>query len=156
MSLPELLAKGRTILGGKPVYLLVDIPLSAMKGQESKAPSPGGHSISILTASPMRAPPPKAEGQVSMTTEVRGLLSWMVSDTSGHVLGVSTPKRLEPMVLVMPLPPKPDDFPKQVDTSSQVGALDEGDLDDPTPEGGPLPPTPLQMKPWGPVAMSLP
>ena len=49
-------------------------------------------------------------------------------------MGGSTPKRLEPMVLVMPLPPKPEDFPKPVDTSSQVVTLDEGDLDDPTPE----------------------
>ena len=38
------------------------------------------------------------------------------------------------MVLVMPLPPKPEEFPKLVDTSSQVGTLDDGDLDDPTPE----------------------
>ena len=33
------------------------------------------------------------------------------------------------MVLV-----KPEDFPKLVDTSSQVGTLDEGNLDNPTPE----------------------
>ena len=38
------------------------------------------------------------------------------------------------MVLITPLPPKPEDFPKLVDTSCQVGTLDEGDLDDPTPE----------------------
>ena len=69
-----------------------------------------------------------------MTMEVRELLSWVVSDTSGQVLGGSTPKRLEPMVLVMPLPLKPEDFPKLVDTSSQVGTLDEGNLDDPTLE----------------------
>ena len=74
-SSPELLAKGLTMLGSKPIYLLVDILQSAMKGQESKAPSPGGHSIPILTASHIRAPPSKAEGQVSMTTEVRELLS---------------------------------------------------------------------------------
>ena len=42
------------------------------------------------------------------------------------------------MVLVMPLPPKLDDFPKPVDISSQVGALDEGDLDDPTLEEAPV------------------
>ena len=66
-----------------------------------------------------------------MTTEVRGLLSQVVLDMSGQVLGVSTPKRLEPMVLVMPLPPKAEDFPQLVDTFSQVGALDEGKLDNP-------------------------
>ena len=134
MSLPESLAKGTTMFGGKPIYLSMDILQSATKGQEPKAPSPGGHSIPILTASPIRAPPPKAEGQVSIMTEVRELLSQAVLDTSGQASGGSTPKRLEPMVLVIPLPPKLEDFPKSVDTSSQVGALDEGKLDDPTPE----------------------
>ena len=134
MSLPESLAKGMTMLEDEPIYLSVDIPQSTAKGQESKAPSPGGHSIPILTASPIRAPPPKAEGQVSMTTEVRELLSWVVLDTSGQALGGSTPKRLEPMVLVTPLPPKPEDFPKLVETSSQVGVPDEGEMDDPTLE----------------------
>ena len=38
------------------------------------------------------------------------------------------------MVLVTSLPPKPEEFPKLVDTSSQVGAPDEGKIDDPTPE----------------------
>ena len=38
------------------------------------------------------------------------------------------------MVIVMPLPPKPEDFPKLVHTSSQVDTLDEGDLDDSTQE----------------------
>ena len=105
ISLPKLLAKGMTMLRGKPIYLSVDIPQSATKGKKSKALSPGGHSIPILTASPIRAPPPKVERQVSMTKEVRELLSLAVSDTSGQVLGGSTPKRLEPMVLVTPLPP---------------------------------------------------
>ena len=134
MSLPESLAKGTTMLRSKPIYLSVDIPQSATKGHESKVPSPGGHSFPILTTSPIRAPLPKVEGQVSMTMEVRELLSQVVSDTSVQVLVGSphTPKRLEPMVLVMPLPPKLEDFPKLVDTSSQVGALDEGNLDNPT------------------------
>ena len=87
-SLPKSLAKGMTMLRDKPIYLSVDILQSAVEGQESKAPSPGGHSIPILTASPIRAPLPKAEGWVSKTTEVRKLLSWMVLDTSGQVLGV--------------------------------------------------------------------
>ena len=105
-----------------------------MKGQESKASSPGGHSIPILTTSPIKAPLPKVGGQVSMTTEMRELLSWVELDTSGHASGSSSQKRLEPSVLVTPLPPKPEDFPKLVDTSSQVGTLDDGELDDPTPE----------------------
>ena len=49
-------------------------------------------------------------------------------------IGGSTPKRLDPVVLVTPLPPKPEVFPKLVDTSSQVGTTDEGKMDDPTPE----------------------
>ena len=98
---------------GEPVYLLVDILQSAMEGQESKAPSPGSHSIPILTVSPIRAPPPKSEGQVNMTTEVRELLSQVVSDTSGQASGGSTPKRLEPVALVMSLPPNQRISPNQ-------------------------------------------
>ena len=134
MSLPELLAKGATMLRGKPIYLPVDIPQSTMKGQEPKAPSLGSHSIPILTTNPIRVPPPKVEGQISMTMEVRELLSQVVLDTSGHTSGSSIPKRLHPMVLVTPLPPKPEDFPKLVDTSSQVGTPDEAQMGDPTPE----------------------
>ena len=61
-SLPESLAKGMTMLGGEPIYLSVDILQSTIKGQESKAPSTGSHSIPILTASLIRAPPSKVEG----------------------------------------------------------------------------------------------
>ena len=57
-----------------------------------------------------------------MTMEVRELLFWVGLDTSGHASGHSTPKRLEPMVLVTPLPTKPEDFTQPVDTSSQVSA----------------------------------
>ena len=131
MSLPELLVKGATMLRGKPIYLPVDILQSATKGKESKAPSPVGHSIPFLTTSPIRAPPPKAAGWVSMTMQVRELLSQAALDTSGQALGGSTPQRLEPIVLVTPLPPKPEDFSKPVDTSSQVGTPDEGKMDDP-------------------------
>ena len=87
MSLPKSLAKDTTMLRGEPIYLPVDIPQSTMKGQEFKALSPGGHSIPILTAS-IRAPLPKAGGKVSMTTEVRELLSWVALDTSKQASGV--------------------------------------------------------------------
>ena len=93
------------MLGGNPIYLPVDILQSTVKGQGPKAPSLGSHLIPILTASPIRAPLLKVEGQVSMTTEVREFLSWVVLDTSGHALWGSTPMRLEPMVLVTPPPP---------------------------------------------------
>ena len=65
-----------------------------------------------------------------MTMEVRELLSWVGLDTSGHALGNSTPKRLEPMVLVTPLPTKPEDFPQPVDTSSQVSTPDDAEMED--------------------------
>ena len=119
-SLSKLLAKGTTMLGGEPIYLPVDILQLTMKGQEPKALSLGSLSVPIPTTSPIRAPLPTVEGQVSMTTEVRELLSQVVLDTSGHASGSTTPKRLEPMVLVTPLPPKPEDFSKLVDTPSQV------------------------------------
>ena len=67
-SLPELLAKGTNLLRGKAIYLQVDILQFTMEGPELKAPPLGSCSTPILTASPIRAPPLKAEGQVSMTT----------------------------------------------------------------------------------------
>ena len=132
MSLPTLLARGTTLLGGEPTSLPVDILQSTTKGQEPKAPPLGGHSTPIPTASPIRAHPPKAEGQVSMTMEVRELLSWAALDTSGHASGSSTPKRVEPMVLVTPLPPKQEDLAKLVDTSSQVSTPDDAEVEDPS------------------------
>ena len=75
MFLPELLARGTTLLRSEPAFLPVDILQSTAKGQESKAPPLGVDSTPIPTASTIRAHPPKAEGQVSMTMEVRELLS---------------------------------------------------------------------------------
>ena len=108
-SPPESLAKDANLLGGEPIYLKVDIPQSIMEGPKLKAPPPGGHSSSILITSPIR-----------MTMEVRELLSQAGLDTSGQTSGNPTPKRLEPIVLVTPLPSKLEDFPRPVDTSSQV------------------------------------
>ena len=76
-SLPKSLAKGTNLLGGEPIYLKVDIPQSIMEGPKLKALPPGSHSSFILIASPIVAPLPKAEGEVSMTMEVRELLSWV-------------------------------------------------------------------------------
>ena len=111
-SLPKSLAKGANLLGGKPIYLKADILQSIVEGPKLKVLPPGGHS-SLLIASPIRAPPPKAEGEVSMTMEVREFLSQVGLDMSGHRSGNSTPMRLEPMVLVTPLPTKLEDFPSQ-------------------------------------------
>ena len=134
MSLPESLARGTTLLRGKPASLPVTILQSTAKGQEPKAPPLGSHSTPIPTTSPIRAHPPKVEGQVIMTMEVRQLLFWVALDTSGHASGSSTPKRLEPMVLVTPLPPKWEDLARPVDMSSQVSAPDDAEMEDPSLE----------------------
>ena len=54
MSLPELLAKGTTQLGGKPASLPADILQSTRKGQEPKVLPLSSHSSPILTTSPIR------------------------------------------------------------------------------------------------------
>ena len=90
---PESLAKGINLLRGKLIYLKVDIPQSITEGPELKAPPLGGHSPSILIASPIRPPLLKVEGEISMTMEVRELLSQAVLDTSEHTSGSSTPRR---------------------------------------------------------------
>ena len=124
------MAKGINLLSSKPIYLKVDIPQSNTEGPELKAPPLSSHPPSTLIASPVRPPLPKVEGEVSMTMEVRELLSWAGLDMSEHTSGSSTPKRWEPMVLVTPLPTKLEDFPKPVDMSSQVSALNDAKMED--------------------------
>ena len=94
-SPPEPMAKGVNLLSGKPIYLKVDIPQPTTEGPELKAP-PLGWSPSILIASPVRPPLPKAEGEVSMTMEVRELLSKAALDTSEHASGSSTQRGRSP------------------------------------------------------------
>ena len=62
--------------------------------------------------------------------EVRELLSQVGLNTSGHASGNSTPKRLEPVVLVTPLPTEPEVFPWPVDTSYQVSTPDDTEMED--------------------------
>ena len=109
----EPMAKGVNLLGGNPIYLKVDIPQPTIEEPEFKALPLKSHPPSILIISPVRPPLPKVEGEVSMTMEVRELLSWVALDKSKHASGSSTPKRQEPMVLDTPLPTKPEDFPSQ-------------------------------------------
>ena len=47
--------------------------------------SPLGRCSAILIASPLKTTPLKLEREVSMTMEVRSLLSWVMLDMSGHV-----------------------------------------------------------------------
>ena len=71
-SLPNSLAKGANLLGGKPIYVKVDIPQSTVEGPEQKV-LPSGNCSSILMTSPIKATLSKVEREVSMTMEVREL-----------------------------------------------------------------------------------
>ena len=126
-SLPQLLARGTNLLGVKSIYFKVDILQPTTGGQEPKAQPLSSHSSPIQVPSPIRSPLPKAEREVNMTMEVRELLSWVVLDTSGQAPGTSTPKRLNPIVVLTPPPPKLEDFPRPVDTSSKVSAPDDAE-----------------------------
>ena len=77
-----------------------------------------------------------------MTMEVRELLSRAVLDTSGHVSENSTPKSLNPIVILTPLPHKLGDPSRPVDTSSQVGALDDAEMAEASLEEVPTAPSP--------------
>ena len=134
MSLPELLSSGMTLLEGKPTLLQMDLSQSSTKGQEFKGQSLGTGLSPPSAASLNRALPPKAEGQISMTMEVSKLLSRAVLDISGLASGSSTPKRPGPLALATTLPLKPENSAKPLDTSSQVSAPDDVEMDDPTLE----------------------
>ena len=113
----EPMAKGINLLGSKPIYLKMDILQSNMEGPELKVPPLSSHSPTLI-ASPVRPPPPKAEGEVSMTMEVRDLLSWAGLDMSGHASGSSTPKEESQWFSSHLCPTKLEDFPKPVVMSS--------------------------------------
>ena len=141
-SSPEPMAKGVSLLGSKPFYLKVDILQLPMEGPELKALPLSSCPPSILITSSIRPPPLKAEGEVSITTEVRELLSWTTLDTSEHASGSTTPKRQEPMVLVTLLPIKLEDFLKPVDMSSQVSTLNNAEMEAASLEEIPAPSSP--------------
>ena len=69
-----------------------------------------------------------------MTMKVSELLSWAFLDMSGLVSRSSTPKRPGSLALATPLPLRPEDSAKPVDTSSQVSIPDDVEMDDPTLE----------------------
>ena len=134
MTLPESLSNSMTLLKGKSTFLQVDFSQSATKGQESKALFLGSGLSPTPAVSPTRAFPHKVEGQISMTMEVSELLSHAVLDTSSLASGSSTPKRPGSLALATLLPLKPEDSAKLVDTSSQVSAPEDGEMDNPTLE----------------------
>ena len=153
-SLPKSLANGTKLPGGKPIYLKVDILQSIMEGPEQKASPPGNHP-STLMASPIKATPPKMEREVSMTMEVRELLSRAVLDTSGHASENWTPKKLNPVVILTPLPHILGDPSRPVDTSSQVGTPDDAEMAEASLEEILVAPLP-QLRHQGQAAVPLP
>ena len=85
----------------------------------------------------------KGGEEVSMMMEVRELLSRAVLDMSGQMSGNSTPKRLNHMVMLIPLPPKLADLSGPVDTSSQVSTPDEAEMGEASLEQIPIAPSPI-------------
>ena len=83
--------------------------------------------------------------------EVYQLLSQAVLDTSGLASRSSTPKRPGSLALATPLPLKPEDSAKQVDTSSQVSTPEDLEMDDPMLEeiNASLPPWSKTLGPSG-------
>ena len=69
-----------------------------------------------------------------MTMEVSNLLFQVVLDTSGLASRSSTLKRPGSLALATPLPLKPKDPTKPIDTSSQVSIPDDAEMDNPTLE----------------------
>ena len=69
-----------------------------------------------------------------MTMEVSEPLSQAVLDTPGLASRSSTPKRLGSLAFAAVLPLKPGDSAKPVDSSSQVSAPEDVEVDDPTLE----------------------
>ena len=134
MSLPEVLSNGMTMIKGESAFPQADLSQSATTEQESKALSLGGGLSSTPATSPTQGLPPKVEGQISMTMEVSKLLSKAVLDISGLTSRHYIPKRPGSLALATPLPLKPEDSAKPVDTSSQVSISGNAEMNDHTLE----------------------
>ena len=109
--------------------------------------SPLGRCCAILIASPFKTTPPKPEREVSMTMEVRSILSWAMLDMSGCMPGNSTPKRPNPVVILTPPPHKLRDLSRLVDTSSQVSTPDDIEMAEASLEEVPTTISPITMTP---------
>ena len=127
VSLPESLANGTSLTGGGSIYLEVDIPQPIVEELDQKV-LPLGRCSPILIASPLKTTPPKLQREVSMTMEVRNLLSQAMLDMPGCMSGNLTPKRPSPVVILTPPPHKLKDPLKPVNTSSQVSTPDDGEM----------------------------
>ena len=146
ISLSESLANGMNLTGGEPIYLKGDILPSITEESEWKV-LPSGCHPSIMMVSPIRATLPKAEREVSMTMEWRELLVQAVLDMSGHVSENLTPRRLNPIVILTPLPHKLGELSGPLDTSSQVSTLDDADMAEASLEEIPTATSPIAETP---------
>ena len=126
-TLPGSLANGTSLTVDESIYLEVDILQSIMEESDQKALS-SGKWPPILMVSPSKATPPKLEREVSMTMEVRELLSQVMLDTSSRVSGNMTPKRPNPAVVLTLPPHKLRDLSRPVDTLSQVSVPDDAEM----------------------------
>ena len=126
-SLPESLANGRSLTGGGSIYIEFNIMQPSVEDLNQKALPLGRHSP-ILLASALKTTPPKLEREVSITIEVRNLLSRAILDTFGHVSGNLTPKSPNPVVVLTPPPHKLRNLSGLVDTSSQKSAPDDAEM----------------------------
>ena len=144
--LPESLANGISLAGGRSVYIEVDIPQPMAEEPDQKA-LPLGRCFSILIANPLKTTPRKQEIEVSMTMEVRSLLSRVMLDTSGCGSGNLTPKRPHPVVILTPPPHKLRDLSRLVDTSSKVSTLNDIDMAEASLEEVPTTISPIAVTP---------
>ena len=132
-SLLKSLANGISLIRGESIYLEIDILQSMADEPDQEALAISEHST-IIIASLHKTTSPKSEGEISMTMEVRSLLSQVMLDTSGHRSGNLTPRRPNPVVILTPPPHKLKELPKPVDTSSQVSTLDDVEMAEASPE----------------------
>ena len=145
-TLPKSLVNGISLTGVGSIYLEVDI-LQPMAEQLDQKASPLGGCSSILIASPLKTTPPKPEREVSMTMEVRNLLSQAMLDTSGHVSGNSTPNRPNPLVILTLPPHKLRDLSRPVDTSSQLSTPNDVKMAEASLEEVPTTISPIAVTP---------
>ena len=118
-SLLESLANNISLTRGESIYLEIDIPQSLAEELDQKIPPVGELSTTVII-SPHKSTNPKLEGEGNMTMEVRNLLYRAMVDTSGHGSGKLTPRRPNPVVVLMPPPHKSKELLQLVSTSSQV------------------------------------
>ena len=123
-SLPESLANG-TSLTGRQIHL----PRGQHPATHGGRARPEGIAPWQMLFYPNSQPPqdhsPKTGREVSMTMEVRSLLSQVMVDMSGHGSGNFTPKRPNPVVILTPPTHKLRDLSRLVDASSQVSTLND-------------------------------